>query len=70
MSSYYPDLSKIQEVRCPDCGKPLIAVPVEDKPERYRFHGCVCNRELFELPDCIVHGIKGGPLFVYTEKAD
>ena len=64
-----PDLSKMEEVRCPDCQKQLIVVPVPDKPNRYRFDGCTtCGREQFELPDFINAGFKGSALFLYKQK--
>ncbi len=65
-----PDLGQMEEVRCPDCQKQLIIVPVPDKPNRYRFDGCNCGREQFDLPDSLVAGIKGGPLFLYKLEWD
>lgn len=64
-----PDLSQMEEVRCPDCQKQLLIAPVPDKRNRYRFDGCVCGREEFDLPDCIAAGISGAPLFLYKPRS-
>ena len=61
------DLSKMEEVKCPDCGRPLIIVPAGDEPSRYKFEGCRCGREQFILPDMIAAGFGVGPLFLYTQ---
>lgn len=64
-----PNLSQMEEVLCPDCRKPLVIVPVERIANRYRFDGCRCAREEFELPDCIAAGFGDGPLFIYKPKS-
>jgi len=63
-----PNLSQMEEIVCPDCGKPLFAVPSESNSGRYQFVGCNCNKEVYELPDCIMAGLAGGPMFFYKEK--
>jgi hypothetical protein len=65
----HPDLSKMEEVKCPNCHRPLIIVPVGDNPNHYRFEGCRCGRGEFVLPDMTAAGIAGGPMFLYKEKA-
>lgn len=64
-----PNFGEMEEVKCPDCHGPLIIVPVEGAPGRYRFDGCRCGREQFVLPDFVGAGITGGPLFLFKLKA-
>lgn len=61
-----PDLSRMKEVVCPDCGKPLVVTQVEGIPNRCVLEGCGCGREVFDLPDCTLAGLRGGPLFLYV----
>ena len=63
-----PDLSQMEEITCSDCGKPLIVVKVKETTDKYEFLGCTCQKEYFELPDCIVAGFAPGPLFLYKPK--
>lgn len=65
----FPDLRNMEEITCPDCGHPLIVVPVEDVPGRHLFEGCRCGREHFVIPDCIVAGFEGAPKFLYKPLA-
>jgi hypothetical protein len=60
------DLSKMDELVCPDCGKPLVALPVAGVPNRYTFESCRCGRESFEIPDCTIAGFSGAPMFFYV----
>ncbi len=63
------DLRTMDEIVCPDCRKPLIATPVEGKPNAYTFFGCNCNKEMYFLPEtCIVAGFESAPLFFYQPK--
>ena len=63
------DLSEMEEQRCPDCHRPLMLVPVDQKQNTYVIH-CACNRPEFIIPDgAIPAGIEGGPLFLYTKKS-
>jgi hypothetical protein len=62
------DLSKMEEVKCPDCGRPLIIVPAGDDPSRYKFEGCRCGREEFILPIIIAAGFGEGPLLLYAQR--
>jgi hypothetical protein len=63
-----PDLSNMDEVRCPDCGKPLV---ITDLPgNRSRFEGCGRDcRDLYILPDgCISVGPVNGLQFIYQPR--
>jgi hypothetical protein len=62
-----PDFSKMDEITCPDCRKPLVALPVEGT-SRYKFYGCPCAKEHYELPDCFVAGFAGAPMFFYQPR--
>ena len=62
------DLSQMEEIKCPDCGSPLFALPVDGGSQRHTFQGCRCGREHFELPDCVVAGFEGAPKFFYVPK--
>jgi uncharacterized protein YbaR (Trm112 family) len=65
-----PDLSKMEEVRCPDCKRPLVVMPNPDDPNRATLVGCRCGRQdSYQIPDCIIAGFEGGPMFLYTERA-
>ena len=44
------DLSEMEEQRCPDCHRPLMIVPVDQKQNTYVIH-CACNRLEFIIPD-------------------
>jgi len=63
-----PDLSKMDEVRCPDCGQPLFIELIPDQPGCARFGSCRCDRQVYEVPDCVMFGIQGGPLFLYAPR--
>jgi hypothetical protein len=63
------DMSNMEEICCPDCKKPLLAVHNPDSPDFYRFQGCPCGRKEYTLPKCVMFGIGGGPLFFYKEKS-
>jgi hypothetical protein len=63
-----PDLREMDEVCCPDCGKPLVIAQLAGG--RYRFDGCGRNcRDVYHLPDgCISFGPQYGLQFVYKPK--
>jgi hypothetical protein len=63
----FPDFGKMDEVTCPDCHEPLIALPVEGTA-RYKFHGCRCEKQTYQLPDCFIAGFSGGPMFFYLPR--
>jgi hypothetical protein len=63
------DLSNMEEICCPDCKKPLFAVLDPDNENYYKFEGCPCARREYTLPNCVMFGVGGGPLFFYKEKA-
>jgi hypothetical protein len=58
------DLSKMEEITCEDCGRPIIATPVEGTTQ-YRFFGCRCAKPVYVLPDCVKVWTEGGPMFFY-----
>jgi hypothetical protein len=63
------DLSEMEEIVCPDCKKPLFAIPNQDNPKRYSFQGCHCEYKMvFALPRFILFGIEGGQMFLYNKK--
>lgn len=64
-----PDLREMDEVCCPDCGKPLVITKLADG--RARFDGCGRNcRDVYHLPDgCISFGPQYGLQFIYRPKA-
>lgn len=65
------DLSKMKEIICQDCRKPLIAVPSEGGSDRYIFFGCRCQKAQYELPDVVyMAGLVGGPMFFYQAVAE
>lgn len=63
-----PNFSEMEEITCPDCGKPLIAVPIEGETNRFRFEGCRCSKDRYHLPDCFIAGFLGGPMTFYKPK--
>ena len=65
------DLKDLEELRCPECHKPLVIVPVEGSTDKFRFLGCACpDKEEFFLPPTIAFGPKRGPMFLYVPKKD
>jgi hypothetical protein len=65
------DLSKMKEIVCQDCQKPLIAVPAEGGSDRYTFFGCRCQKAQYELPDVVyMAGPVGGPMSFYQPGAE
>jgi ssDNA-binding Zn-finger/Zn-ribbon topoisomerase 1 len=64
-----PDLREMDEVCCPDCGKPLVIT--KHTNGRARFDGCGRNcRDVYQLPDgCISIGPQYGLQFIYKPKA-
>jgi ssDNA-binding Zn-finger/Zn-ribbon topoisomerase 1 len=64
-----PDLREMDEVCCPDCGKPLIITKLADG--RARFDGCGRNCcDVYQIPDgCISFGPQYGLQFIYKPKA-
>jgi hypothetical protein len=66
-----PDLSKMEELQCPDCKSPLLFEPYRDDPSRVKFVGCRCKDENFTVVFPRVIHLFGpaqtGPLFVYGE---
>jgi hypothetical protein len=55
---------------CPHCDTPVIALPVDDVPNRYRLCRCRCGADLLleHLPPVRrVRGIPRGPVELFTE---
>ena len=66
----YPDLSQMEEVKCPDCGQPLYIVIKEGQPYHAIMGGCRCDRQVYEIPrGSICAGMQGGTMIVYKPKA-
>jgi hypothetical protein len=63
----FPDFGKMDGITCPDCNEPLVALPVEGT-NKYQFHGCSCEKQTYQLPDCFVAGLAGGPMFFYQPR--
>jgi hypothetical protein len=65
MSAMMPDLSRRDELCCPDCGKPLVITPLTET--RARFDGCGRGcRESWDIPHgSIMFGVQGGLMFCY-----
>ena len=63
-----PNFSEMEEITCSDCGKPLIAIPIEGESNRFRFEGCRCNKETYVLPNCFIAGFSGGPMSFYKPR--
>ncbi len=61
-----PNFSEMHELRCPDCGKPLVVTLAEHN--KAVFEGCRCGREVYDVPDCILFGPSGGPLSLYVPR--
>jgi len=64
-----PNLSEMDEVRCPDCGKPLVVTLAEHNPNQAVFDGCGCGRKIYNVPDGILAGFSRGPFFLYVPKS-
>jgi hypothetical protein len=61
------DLSNMEEVHCPKCGKPLVVTDLPDG--RARFDGCECQ-DAYNMPKgSIIFGAKGGLKTIYKPKA-
>ena len=68
MDRVMPDLSRMEEVCCPDCNKPLVIAPLPEN--RARFVGCGRGcRETWNVPEgSISFGVQGGLMFIYKPK--
>jgi len=65
------DVTQLEEMTCPDCGKPFAAEPVDGEPNRYKFVGCRCVKRTFELPEAVgTIGVAGGLMFFVRKKVD
>jgi hypothetical protein len=59
----------VEEMMCPDCGKPFAAEPVDGEPNRCQFVGCRCVKEMFDLPEAVgTVGVRGGLMFFVRKK--
>jgi len=62
-----PNLSEMTKVCCPDCGKPLFWLVDEHDENKAVLQSCRCGqREAYNIPDGILAGFSGGPLFWYV----
>jgi hypothetical protein len=65
-----PDLRDMNEVCCPDCGRPLVVEVSEHDPNKAIFEGCRCGSKGFNVPNGIFFGLSRGPLFLYVPKSN
>jgi hypothetical protein len=64
-----PDISNMDEVCCPDCGKPLVVTVLENGQSKFDGCGRGC-RLLCDIPQgSIMFGAKGAPMFIYKPRA-
>ena len=66
------ELKDMEEIRCPDCKKPLAAYPASpESPNPVTFYGCNCeNKEWLLTPSMVILGFAGGPLTVYKKTGE
>jgi len=64
--SMRPDLRNKKEYACPDCETAVVFKQPQNNPDRCRLDACRCDRQNFDLPDGILFGPEGGPLFLYV----
>ncbi len=63
MSTHEPDLSKMEQIRCPDCDRPWV---LERADNTYKLRCSGCDRRTFDLPPkFLAYGQEGGLLFLY-----
>jgi hypothetical protein len=67
-----PDLSKMEEVRCPDCHTPVAFSQVGGPSSTsFELQGCRCNRAVYDLPDGGgLFGISGGLFTLLVPKSE
>ena len=65
-----PDISKMEEYRCPECGKPVLVSSLPDGRSRIEGCGPNCKRQTYDIPrGSIVVGPEDGPKSIYKPKA-
>lgn len=62
-------LNEMGEICCPDCRKPLSAIPDPDDENRCQLLGCLCGQKEYMLPDFVVIGFGEGPLLLYKNES-
>ena len=63
------NLAGLEEMACPNCGRPYVAESVDGTLSALRFLGCRCDDEQFDLPEAVgCVGIEGGLMFFVRKR--